>query len=114
MTMAMEHVDPGRLRSPFRLERKTETTDDLGGQVPQWQAVTTIWGQLESQRADDPERAGDPEQRIRATVLIRADPRVFEDMRLIGADCIWRIRAVHDPDGTGRYRRCVVVTEAPA
>ena len=112
--MAMERVDPGRLRSPFRLERKIETTDAMGGQFPQWQPVATIWGQLESQRADDPERAGDVEQRIRATILIRADPRVVEDMRLIGAGMTWRIRAVHDPDGTGRYRRCVVVTEAPA
>ncbi len=112
LTMTMSPIDPGRLRTPFALQDNAPTTDALGGHADQWQTVADLWGMFERQRPTDPNRAADDEQRIEATILLRADPRVAQDMRLESRNTTWRIRTVHDPDGTGRYLRCIAISEA--
>ena len=109
--MPYDAIDPGLLRTPFRLERNETATDAMGGRADDWRTVATVWGRLERQRPDDPDRAADDEERIEAAIVCRADPRLAQDMRLVGGGRTWRIRTVHDPDGTGRYLRCIAISE---
>lgn len=109
--MALDAIDPGRLRTQFRLETNSPVPDGHGGHADQWTLVTLVWGQVEKIRADDPQRAATGEQVTDVTILLRADPRIGPEMRLVDGSRIHLVRTVHDPDGTGRYLRCLATEE---
>ena len=105
------HLDPGRLRTSLRLEQNASVTDAFGGQMDNWSLVATIWGAIDRIEPTVALRAGDDEQVVDAMITVRSDSRIKPGMRMVAGDQIFQVRALHDPDMTGRYLRCTVTNE---
>ncbi|WP_349364046.1 MAG: head-tail adaptor protein [Roseitalea porphyridii] len=112
--MARKPIDPGRLRTRFALQQLSAVPDAHGGFAEVWTHVAFVWGMVEATQPSEPVRAGDAEPVIARTIVLRADPRVQPDMRLVAATERFIVRTVHDPDLTGRFLQCRVETEVPS
>jgi SPP1 family predicted phage head-tail adaptor len=110
--MRGKHFDPGQLRRELVLEEPARTADALGGVTESWSATATVWGLVES-AARPGYRAGADESGITHRVTVRADERVQAGRRFRDGAGILAIRAVTDPDGTGRYFLCLTREENP-
>ncbi|MGE3144751.1 MAG: phage head closure protein [Pseudorhodoplanes sp.] len=95
--------DPGKLDRRLTLEEPAEIADGAGGVTRSYQAVATLWAQVvpvSARGTVDAERPGAvATNRIRILSLSDIGTR----HRLREGNAIYRIVALHDPDGRGRF-----------
>lgn len=103
----------GELRQRFALEAPVDVPDDTGGVLRSWAPLAHVWGRVTPQRGEQRFTADAMETAITHLVTIRARPDVANGMRFrLGARALL-IRAVIDPDESGRFFLCRCEEFAP-
>ena len=95
--------DPGKLDRRLTLEEPVEIADGAGGVTRGYQVVATLWAQVMPVSA----RGTVDAERSSAVATHRIRLRSRSDLttrhRLRDGNAIYRIVALHDPDGRGRF-----------
>lgn len=97
----------GELRHRITLERYVDLPDDTGGFVRNFLVIGKVWAKIESLGAQTQftEQRLEETRNIAVTLRWRGD--VASQMRFgLGARKLV-IMSVEDPDGTGRFLRCL-------
>ncbi|MEM9708443.1 MAG: head-tail adaptor protein [Pseudomonadota bacterium] len=105
------------LNRKFTLEAPEQTPDGLGGFLPGWIVLGSLWGELRgiSGRDRDDRAAALSEARFRVTVRAApagASERPIPGQRLVSGTRIFPVLAVYDADPSGRWLTCYVREEA--
>lgn len=110
----MKNAPPiGALRTRLLLQTPVDAPDDTGAFTRSWVAVSTLWGRVVSQSAEQRFTANSIEADISHLVTIRMRGDVANGMRfMLGARALL-IRAVTDPDMRGRHLLCRCEEFAP-
>ena len=106
-------LDPGALATRLQLQGVEETPDGQGGASRSWSTVAALWGKVEPVSALGRELAGQEGQVVTHRIYLRARPDVAVGMRLVKLQRTFRIKAMHDPDESGRYVVCLCEETAP-
>ncbi|MEI4486596.1 head-tail adaptor protein [Frigidibacter sp. MR17.14] len=107
------------LNRPLTLEEAVRSNDNSGGQRLAWVALGTLWAEVVSERGS--ERAGEfvTLSTTGYRITVRGAPpgapsRPRADQRFREGARIFRILAVTEADGLGRYLTCFAREEVPA
>lgn len=97
-----------RLSRKLVLEARQGLPDGSGGFVVAWQAVGTIWADIEARTGREDFIAGQAKPRMRFRILVRATPfgapsRPRPDQRFREGARIFDILTVAEGDPAGRY-----------
>jgi SPP1 family predicted phage head-tail adaptor len=96
-------TDPGALRHRLVLEEPVETADGAGGVTRSYATVTTLWAALTPVSARGDVVADDVGANVTHRIIIRSGPDVSTRHRLREGARIFRILALRDQDGSGRF-----------
>ncbi|MBN9046187.1 MAG: phage head closure protein [Rhizobiales bacterium] len=107
----MVFIDPGRLTAELALEAMQPVPDDMGGYTESWTEVATVWGRIEQVSIAQRDFGVLPRPEVTHRILLRFRDGVATGMRLRKGARVFVLRAVHDPDETGRYLTCLAVEE---
>ena len=105
--MNMTFLDPGQFTARLDLESATPTPDGQGGAVLSWTVAASIWARIEPASFSFDETAGQMRGQLTHRIWIRAREGVGEGMRFRKGARVFTIRAIRDPDETGRYLVCL-------
>lgn len=105
--MNMTFLDPGQFTARLDLESATATPDGQGGAVLSWTVTASIWARIEPASFSFDETAGQMRGQLTHRIWIRARDGVAEGMRFRKGARVFTIRAIRDPDETGRYLVCL-------
>src|SRR5262245_8052082 len=94
---------PGELRHRLVLEGPVETPDGAGGVTRSYAAVTTVWAAVTRTAARGAVEAAGLGATVTHRVPIRSGPEVTTRHRLRAGARIFRIVALRDQDGSGRF-----------
>jgi SPP1 family predicted phage head-tail adaptor len=94
---------PGEFRSRLVLEQPVETPDGAGGVTRGYATVTTLWAAVKPVAARGEVVADAFSGSVTHHILIRRGPDVTTRHRLRDGARIFRIVALRDQDGTGRF-----------
>ena len=94
---------PGALRERLVLEQPVETPDGAGGVTRSYASVTTLWAALIPVSARDQVVADSLGASITHRIVIRSRADVTTRHRLRKGSRIFRIVALRDQDGSGRF-----------
>ena len=94
---------PGELRERLVLEQSVDTADGAGGVTRSYATVTTLWAALIPVSARGEVVADDLGAAITHRVVIRSRTDVTTRHRLCAGARIFRIVALRDQDGSGRF-----------
>jgi SPP1 family predicted phage head-tail adaptor len=94
---------PGALRERLVLEQPVETPDAAGGVTRSYASVTTLWAALIPVSARDQVVADSLGANITHRIVIRSRVDVTTRHRLRKGSRIFRIVALRDQDGSGRF-----------
>jgi SPP1 family predicted phage head-tail adaptor len=86
---------------------QVEAPDGQGGSARGWADVGALWARIEPVTVRSEEVAASRTQRITHRVTIRWRDGIAPAMRFIRRGRVLAIRAVHDPDESGRYLICL-------
>ena len=96
-------TDPGELRHRLVLEAPVETADGAGGVARTFATVATLWAAVVPVTARGVVVADDVGASITHRIVIRSGPDVTTRHRLREGARIFRILALRDQDGGGRF-----------
>ena len=96
-------TDPGELRHRLVLEAPVETADGAGGVTRSFATVTTLWAAIVPASARGGVIADDVGATVTHRIVIRSGPDVTTRHRLREGARIFRILALRDQDGSGRF-----------
>ncbi len=105
--MNMTFLDPGQFTARLDLEAATATPDGQGGAALAWMVAASLWARIEPTSFNFTETAGQMRGQLTHRIWIRARQDVAEGMRFRKGARVFTIRAVRDPDETGRYLVCL-------
>lgn len=99
---------PVHLSRRLVLERRDAQPDGAGGFVSVWNAVGSVWAEVEARTGREDFIAGRPVSRVRYRIRVRAAPagapsRPVPDQRFREGRRIFDIRTVAEADRHGRY-----------
>lgn len=100
-------LDPGAFATRLQLQRAEETPDGQGGATRKRATVGAAWGKVEPVSAIGRELAGRAGQVVTHRIYLRARPGIAVGMAFVKLERTFEIKAVHDPDETGRYLVCL-------
>ncbi|MFC4626098.1 phage head closure protein [Daeguia caeni] len=104
-------IDPGQLRSELVLEAMQPVPDGMGGYAEGWVEIAMIWGRIEPVSVTNRDFGTRPQPEATHRILLRFRPDITSDKRLRKGERVFSLRAVHDPDETGRYLICLAAEE---
>lgn len=110
--MNMTFLDPGQLTARLDLEIASPAPDGQGGAVLAWTVAASLWARIEPSTFSFDETAGQMRGTLTHRIWIRARDGVSEGMRFRKGARIFVIRAVRDPDESGRYLVCLCQEDA--
>jgi SPP1 family predicted phage head-tail adaptor len=96
-------TDPGELRQRLVLEQPVETPDGAGGVTRSYATVATIWAAVTPVSARGDTVADERAATVTHRITIRARADVTTRHRLRDGGRIFRIVALRDRDGRGRF-----------
>jgi SPP1 family predicted phage head-tail adaptor len=96
-------TDPGELRHRLVLEQPVEGADGAGGVTRSYATVTMLWAAVVPVAARGAVGAADVGANVTHRILIRSGPGVTTRHRLREGPRIYRILALRDQDGSGRF-----------
>jgi SPP1 family predicted phage head-tail adaptor len=96
-------TDPGALRHRLVLEQPVEAPDGAGGVTRSYATVTTLWAAVVPVTARGDVVAEELGATVTHRIVIRSGPEVTTRHRLREGARIFRIRALRDQDGSGRF-----------
>jgi SPP1 family predicted phage head-tail adaptor len=96
-------TDPGTLRHRLVLEAPVETADGAGGVARSFATVTTLWAALVPVTARGDVVAADLGASVTHRIVIRSGLDLTTRHRLREGARIFRIVALRDQDGSGRF-----------
>lgn len=96
----------GEFRHRLALEIGEPVSDGFGGNDPVWQFVAHVWARIEPMGSEFLAYAAGSQIRITHRIHIRHRSGISGRNRFVLDGRIFAIRAVHDPDETGRYLVC--------
>ena len=107
------------LNRKLTLETAVRTADGAGGYAESWTALGTHWAQVTPRSGRTSSQGEAPVSRVATEIIVRGAPvgavsRPVADQRFREGNRLWRVLAVAEADGTGRYLRCDTVEEAVA
>lgn len=105
--MPVLFFDPGQFTARLDLEEPVATTDGQGGAAISWSVAATIWARIEPMTMSFDESAGQMRGELTHRIWIRGRDSVAEGMRLRKGARSFTIRAIRDPDDSGRYLVCL-------
>ena len=94
---------PGELRHRLVLEAPVETPDGAGGVARSYSSVATLWARLTPVGARSEVVGDDPGATLTHRIVIRSRPDLTTRHRLRDGARLFRIVALRDEDGSGRY-----------
>jgi SPP1 family predicted phage head-tail adaptor len=94
---------PGELRYRLVLEAPVETPDGAGGVTRGYATVTTLWAAIAPTTARAEVVAAGTGATVTHRITIRTGPDVTTRHRLRDGTRIFRIVALRDQDGSGRF-----------
>ncbi len=99
------------LNRKLLLEEESRTPDSAGGWTRGWVALGALWAAVRSRSGREAEEGGRSVSRVSHRILVRAAPvgsqrRPRPDQRFREGTRLFRIRAVTEADGRGRYLVC--------
>ena len=97
----------GKLRHRLRLERPWRTADGGGGAALAWEAIAELWGAVETASGGEHMSADRLSGQTQPVITIRYRDDIAPTMRFALGERLFQIRAVLDPDGRGRFLRCL-------
>lgn len=110
----------GDLRTKLVIERKTRTTDNMGGYVETWATETTVWAiwkALNGAERYQAMRLGS-EPRAKAVIRFRGDangaPYYSGRDRVLHRGRYWNIESVVDPDDRQQWLELNLVEGQPS
>ncbi len=104
-------IDPGLLKAELVLERMTPAPDGMGGYAEAWSELAVVWGRIEPVSTAQRDFGVRPRPEVTHRIFLRFRDDVENGMRLRRGDRLFAVRAVHDPDESGRYLVCLAVEE---
>ena len=104
--MRLTFMDPGTLRTEFRLEQVTQTPDGLGGKTETWAEIAVVFARLEPLSVSQNYRGDQDVESATHRITIRMRTGMKSGMRFKLGTRLFRIVTVTDPDETGRYLNC--------
>jgi SPP1 family predicted phage head-tail adaptor len=96
-------TDPGALKHRLVLEQPVETPDGAGGVTRSYATVTTLWAAVVPVAARGGVVADDLGATVTHRIVARSGPDVTTRHRLREGARIFRILALRDQDGSGRF-----------
>lgn len=99
----MSAVDPGELRHRLVLEVPVETPDGAGGVTRGYATVGVVWAKLTPIAARDDLVAAGAGATVTHSMLVRARTDLTTRHRLRDGARVFRIVALRDADGRGRF-----------
>ena len=96
-------IDPGELNHRLVLEAPVETPDGAGGVTRSFAEVATLWAAVQPSGAAGEIVAAATGATVTHRILIRARSDVTTRHRLREGTRIFRIVALREQDGTGRF-----------
>jgi SPP1 family predicted phage head-tail adaptor len=96
-------TDPGELKHRLTLEEPVETPDGAGGVTRSYATVTTLWAAVTPVAARASVEAASLAATITHRILIRWRDDVTTRHRLRDGARIFRIAALRESDGDGRF-----------
>jgi SPP1 family predicted phage head-tail adaptor len=96
-------IAPGELRHRLTLEAPVETPDGAGGVTRSYAAVTTLWAAVTPLSARGAVEAAALAATVTHRIIIRGRTDVTARHRLREGTRVFRIVALRDPDGSGRF-----------
>lgn len=110
--MNMTFLDPGQFTARMDLEAANPTPDGQGGATLTWTVTASLWARIEPATFSFDETAGQMRGELTHRIWLRAREGVAEGMRFRKGARVFVIRAIHDPDETGRYLVCLCKEDA--
>ncbi|MBW3098662.1 phage head closure protein [Pseudohoeflea coraliihabitans] len=107
------HCDPGRLSARLLLQQPLDSDDGQGGTTTSWADVTQLWALIEPLSATPGEQAARQVAIHTHRVTLRHRTGLLRGMRFIFDGRFLLIRAISDPDASGRYLTCHCEEEEP-
>lgn len=111
--MNIVFLDPGKLTARLELEVRAQTLDGQGGAVESWNVLRSLWAAIEPVSDASHERASAEGVTITHRVWLAHRSDIAAGMRFRKGRRILAIRAVMDPDETGRFIVCRCEEENP-
>jgi SPP1 family predicted phage head-tail adaptor len=105
--MNVTFLDPGQFTARLDLEAASPTPDGQGGATLSWSVAASLWARIEPTTFSFDETAGQMRGELSHRIWIRARDGMAEGMRFRKGARLFLIRAVRDPDETGRYLVCL-------
>jgi len=102
----------GELRHRVRIEAETRDDDGGGGADATWSLVAEAWASIKATGGTEAAAADALRGRTTHEIWIRYRDDVIPAMRFVASARIFDVRAVLDPDGRGRWLRCLVQERA--
>lgn len=104
-------IDPGRMSARLELEMPIAVSDGqggtvLGGSVPGYAIVGSLWAMIEPVSMPDSERADEAVFSVTHRIWVRHRTDISAGMRFRKGARLFVIRAHFDPDETRRYLVC--------
>jgi SPP1 family predicted phage head-tail adaptor len=96
-------IDPGALKHRLVLEEPLESPDGAGGVRRSYATVTTLWAAVTPVSARGNVVADDVGANVTHRIIIRSGSDVSTRHRLREGARIFRILALQDQDGSGRF-----------
>jgi SPP1 family predicted phage head-tail adaptor len=96
-------TDIGALRHRLALEEPVETPDGAGGVTRSYQTLATLWAKVTPASARERMEAAARGATVTHRIVIRARSGVTTRHRLRAGARLFRIAALHDADGSGRF-----------
>ncbi|NKN39617.1 phage head closure protein [Agrobacterium sp. a22-2] len=104
--MGMIEIDPGGLTARLALQAPVTVPDGQGGAAIGFEVLALIWARIEPRLVTVTEQAGAETVTVTHDIWIRQRAGVAAGMRFVKGGRIFAVKAVHDPDETGRYLVC--------
>ncbi len=96
----------GKLRHLLTIEREIRSGDGGGGALTDWEAVAEVWGAIEAVSGKESVRADRLSGELAYQITIRGRSDLAPAMRIRKGNDIYRIVAILDKDGRGRFLHC--------
>jgi SPP1 family predicted phage head-tail adaptor len=96
-------IDPGELNRRLVLEEPVESADGAGGVTRSYGTVTTLWAAVRPVSARGDVLAAAAGATVTHRIVIRTRAGLTTRHRLRDGSRIFRIVALRDPDGSGRF-----------
>ncbi|MGE7371038.1 phage head closure protein [Neorhizobium sp. NPDC001467] len=105
--MPVTFFDPGQMTARLDLETAEPQPDGQGGAVPRWSVVSSMWARIEPVSFVVTEKGAAAETAVVThRIWVRFRDGIAGGQRFCRGSRVFAIKAVRDPDETGRYLVC--------